>query len=120
MNEVSGSDVLDATHRLDVCGLDRGAADNLSLHHGPAFLTLPDEFESVRHAAEGLADAFSRARTGAPCPPRHRMSARCGGGAARRMRHVLRRRRMPADTAYGQHASRMGAAGPFKIKASRP
>ncbi len=41
MNEVSGADVHNAARRLELCGLNRGAAGNVSARHGSAFLVTP-------------------------------------------------------------------------------
>ncbi|WP_374335640.1 class II aldolase/adducin family protein [Methyloversatilis sp.] len=41
MIEVSGSEVHDASCRLEKCGLNRGAAGNVSARHGAAFLITP-------------------------------------------------------------------------------
>ncbi len=41
MNEVSGDNVLDTARRLEACGLNRGAAGNISVRRGSAFLITP-------------------------------------------------------------------------------
>ena len=59
MNEVSGSDVLEAARRLEVCGLNRGAAGNVSARRGPAFLITPSGLEPAECTADDMVEVFS-------------------------------------------------------------
>ncbi|MFN3369336.1 MAG: class II aldolase/adducin family protein, partial [Thermus sp.] len=45
MTEVSGDDVHSAARRLEACGLNRGAAGNVSARRGTAFLITPSGLE---------------------------------------------------------------------------
>lgn len=45
MTEVSGADVHSAARRLEACGLNRGAAGNVSARRGTAFLITPSGLE---------------------------------------------------------------------------
>ena len=45
MTEVSGAEVLNAARRLETCGLNRGAAGNVSARRGSAFLITPSGME---------------------------------------------------------------------------
>ena len=45
MSEVSGAEVLNAARRLETCGLNRGAAGNVSARRGSAFLITPSGME---------------------------------------------------------------------------
>jgi L-fuculose-phosphate aldolase len=56
MNEVSGSDLLDAARRMEVCGLNRGAAGNISARRGSAFLITPSGLEPADCQASDMVE----------------------------------------------------------------
>lgn len=63
MNEVSGGDVLEAARRLEACGLNRGAAGNVSARRGPAFLITPSGLEPDECTADDMVEVLFDGRS---------------------------------------------------------
>ncbi len=56
MNEVSGADVHNAARRLELCGLNRGAAGNVSARRGSAFLITPSGLDPARFGPSDIVE----------------------------------------------------------------
>lgn len=69
MNEVSGSDVHNAARRLEVCGLNRGAAGNVSARRGSAFLITPSGLEPSQCAPADMVEMAFDGRWTGPLKP---------------------------------------------------
>lgn len=69
MNEVSGGDVLDAARRLETCGLNRGAAGNVSARRGSAFLITPSGREPAACSSDDMVEVTLDGHCAGPLKP---------------------------------------------------